>query len=110
MQHDLYSIKNKHTRRRRHRRTNHGTCGSNSVMDPKTQQCIKLSSKGKFFDKYVIPYIAGQYDVLELFSEHDQGKFLFFLAKENLLLNSSTYNKQILKQAKLHNTNLYWQK
>ena len=46
----------------------HKCTKKNVILDPRTKKCLKLSIKGKNFDKYVIPYIIGQRSFLDSYS------------------------------------------
>ena len=72
----------------------HKCTKKNVILDPRTKKCLKLSIKGKIFDKYVIPYIIGKRSFLDSFSKRDRRKFLRFLRHNHLLPKSNHYTRE----------------
>ena len=63
----------------------HSCRKKNQVTDPYTNRCVALSMSGVAFDRYVIPYIAGNKSFLNRFSDRDREKFLKFMKRNHLL-------------------------
>ena len=59
-------------------------CPKNTVFDPFTKQCLKLSMKGELYKRYIVPFMFGEQMFLYSFSKPDIHAFLHFLERNNL--------------------------